>query len=118
MKKSMLFLLSISMLCNSGCATRYMLKSNQSEIANRRAMASGDPLVIRAVQNGDFYGVGVDLLSLDNISESPGKLSVALALDGLVLNWLRKEVEDYIDDSDEKKDIIYIQFLPTEEPKE
>lgn len=84
----------------TGC-TVLAHKSNEREVYGQYAKRSADPKVLRAYQQGDFVGMGIDLTKADIIFHSP--TTVAKQLGGVVLDvgaaYGLKEVYDKIVES-------------------
>lgn len=87
MKKTVVSAMMVGMMLVSGCS---MINYNASKkdyikrVATERAVASGDQAAVRAVGQGNYVGVGVDLLDPDFwsvLAEHPVRATLAAAAD-------------------------------------
>jgi len=87
MKKLVMAVVMAGLVLSSGCS---MINYNASKkdyvarVATQRAMASGDQQAIRAVANGNYVGVGMDLLDpnlMDVLREHPIRATLAALAD-------------------------------------
>lgn len=94
-------ILTIVMLLN-GCVSHMVLEDSREKVALRQAIELNDKNTIKAIKLGDDgVGLGIDLLSLDVITEQPLKQIGAAIADAAILYgtyeglvWLNDEVNN------------------------
>ena len=97
-------LLMVAMI-GSGCMSYAVMKSSQSKIAYRRAVASGDAVAIKAVRMGDNgMAVGIDVSNLSALTEQPILQFGAAILDALILYGSYEGIQSLRDNNSDNSD--------------
>jgi len=93
------------MLVGNGCLSYMVMKSSETRIAKRRAVAANDQAAIKAIDAGaGAAAIGIDISNLDKLTEQPLLQFFAAVFDSATLYFGGKGVAKLVDDANGKND--------------